>query len=313
MLYVTTRNTSDAYTAHRALNNDYAPDGGLFVPFRIPSYTADELVSLGQQSCNQTIAGILNRFFSASVDSWTIDLLIGRNLTKLVSLSQKICVAEVWHNSSSTLDYFVTNLYHHISGSHNNPTNWFHIAARIAMIFGVYSDMLRNEMVSVSQEFDISIRADDPYMSIAMLYAKKMGLPVVTTIFSCCENSPVWDLMYRGQCSCIGNQTAISDKIKTIEHMVSCLLGIDSVKHLLSAAEKQSFYSVGDECKSILQKGSFTAAISKTRLQSVINSVMRTDNYQLHVKTAFSFGGLQDYRASTGEGRLALIFAEESC
>lgn len=313
MLYVTTRNTSDAYTAHRALNNNFAPDGGLYVPFRIPSYTPDELAAFGNQTCNQTIAGILNQFFSAGLDGWTIDLLVGRNLTKLVSLNQKICIAEVWHNSSGTLDYFVNNLYHHITSTNNVPTDWFKIASRIAMIFGVYSDMLRNDLASASQRFDISLRADDPYMTIAALYAKQMGLPVATMIFSCGENSPIWDIMYRGQCNCMGAQTAKADKMIAIEHLLSCLLGTNAVKLLLSAVEKQSIYTVDDDSKAVLQKGYFTAAISEMRLQSVTNSVKRTDNYQINAAAAYSIGGLQDYRASTGESRLALLFAEESC
>ena len=33
MLYVSTRNTRETYTAYRVLHETYAPDGGHFAPF----------------------------------------------------------------------------------------------------------------------------------------------------------------------------------------------------------------------------------------------------------------------------------------
>ena len=41
MLYVTTRNNRDAYTARRALTENRGPDGGFFVPFREPVFTPE--------------------------------------------------------------------------------------------------------------------------------------------------------------------------------------------------------------------------------------------------------------------------------
>ena len=43
MLYVTTRDDKDAYTAHRTLHSDFAPDGGQFVPFKLPVFTEEEI------------------------------------------------------------------------------------------------------------------------------------------------------------------------------------------------------------------------------------------------------------------------------
>ncbi len=38
MLYITTRNLHDAYTAHRAITSERCPNGGCFVPFRLPYF-----------------------------------------------------------------------------------------------------------------------------------------------------------------------------------------------------------------------------------------------------------------------------------
>ena len=46
MLYVTTRNNRDAYTAQRVLRENRGPDGGLYVPFREPVFSREEIDAL---------------------------------------------------------------------------------------------------------------------------------------------------------------------------------------------------------------------------------------------------------------------------
>ena len=46
MLYATTRSKMDTYTAHRALHDDRSPDGGFFVPFKMPFYDKNQLAEL---------------------------------------------------------------------------------------------------------------------------------------------------------------------------------------------------------------------------------------------------------------------------
>ena len=46
MLYVTTRNNRDAYTAQRVLRENRGPDGGLYVPFREPVFSREEIDEL---------------------------------------------------------------------------------------------------------------------------------------------------------------------------------------------------------------------------------------------------------------------------
>ena len=43
MLYVTTRDSRDAYTANRALSENRGPEGGFYVPMRLPHFEAEEL------------------------------------------------------------------------------------------------------------------------------------------------------------------------------------------------------------------------------------------------------------------------------
>ena len=63
MLYVSTRNTVDVYTAYRALQESVTPDGGYFVPFRLSMFSDQELSAFQQQMPCESIANILNHFF----------------------------------------------------------------------------------------------------------------------------------------------------------------------------------------------------------------------------------------------------------
>ena len=63
MLYVTTRVSQDAYTANRALSEDRCPEGGFFVPVRLPVLNAEQITALTGRSFSQNFAEILNLFF----------------------------------------------------------------------------------------------------------------------------------------------------------------------------------------------------------------------------------------------------------
>ena len=48
MLYVTTRNNNDAFTAARAMNLDRAGDGGLFIPFHLNQFSRHDVAALAE-------------------------------------------------------------------------------------------------------------------------------------------------------------------------------------------------------------------------------------------------------------------------
>ena len=65
MLYVTTRNKTETYTSYKTLVDSFAPDGGSFLPFKMPVYTEDQILTLKDISFNQIVADILNAFFTS--------------------------------------------------------------------------------------------------------------------------------------------------------------------------------------------------------------------------------------------------------
>ena len=65
MLYITTRNKSDAHTAHKTLTTGRGPCGGFYVPFQMPSFIRSDIEALKGKNFGQCVAEILNIFFNA--------------------------------------------------------------------------------------------------------------------------------------------------------------------------------------------------------------------------------------------------------
>jgi len=107
VLYKTTRDDNDTYTAHRVLHENRASDGGVFIPFRMPLFSEKEIAELVSVGFGETVAAILNKFFSCHLTGWDVDFCIGRNAIKLDTMSHRMVVAELWHNPEVNMGTFV--------------------------------------------------------------------------------------------------------------------------------------------------------------------------------------------------------------
>ena len=306
MLYVTTRDDKDAYTAHRTLHSDFAPDGGQYMPFKLPEFTPEQIKEFALGTLSQNVAEILNLFFGSKLNNREVELCIGRNPVKLVSLSQKVIVAEMWHNPMAKYRYVVQNLYRKIAENQGEkPTLWFETVTRVAFLFGIFAQVQDEGDV---RTLDIAVNAADAYTVSAVWMAKKMGLPIEMMIVACDEGSGVWDILRRGVCS-----NGVSEKEwPIIEQIVYHAFGLDEVKKFLHSRANGSVYLSEAGYIENVWKSVFAAAVSRSRLDVVAASVMRTDSYRIDDAGAAAFGGLQDYRASTRENKLTLILAENS-
>ena len=94
MLYATTRNHVDAYTAHSVLIRKRGSDGGLFVPFRLPQFSEQEILALGERSFNANAAEILNLLFGSRLCDRDLNLALGQQSVRLRQLGQKIVMGE---------------------------------------------------------------------------------------------------------------------------------------------------------------------------------------------------------------------------
>ncbi len=321
MLYVTTRNTKDAFTVSHAINRNRCADGGLYVPYQLQMMTEDEIMALKDKSFSQCVADVLNLFFGAKLSSFDIDLCIGRYSYQMNSMSHKITVAEIWHNPDSDFDGIVRrigNLLKTDAASAEMPSNWVSIAVRIAVLFGIFSELYRDETVDVSNKVDVSVSAGDFQMPMAVWYARQMGLPIGTIICGCNQNGTLWDLIHHGQMKTdtVAVQT-LTPKCDyavapNLERLIFSCLGEKDVHRYAEACAKGGLYVLSEDQTKALSAGLFSAVVSDRRMKNVINSVYRTNQYLLDPYSALAFGALQDFRAVAGETRPALILSESS-
>ena len=303
MLYVTTRNKYDTYTAFKANQSDRGPDGGLFLPFRMPELTKEDIESLKQQSFSQRIATILNSFFGTQLTAWDVELYGGKNPVKMVPMGHRILVAEMWRNHDQNYARFVGRLASRICDDEDparKPTSWIGIAVRIAMLFGIFADLPAMQM-----PVDIVVATDDFSAPMAAWHAREMGLPIGNII--CSHDHPaVWNLLHQGEVRADENVP------ENMERLIAATLGVDENLRFCEIREKGRIYATRTGMLEPLRKGMYATVCSQDRINATIPSVYRMAGYVMGPQTALAYSGLQDYRARTGETRFALLLADKS-
>ena len=321
MLYLTTRTTHDTYTPARTLSQDRAPDGGFFVPLSLPQFSKTEIRKLGEKSFSQNVADIVNAFFGSKLDSWAVEFAIGRYPVKLVSVSSRETVAELWHNPVWKFDRLAKGIEKTIRQSDDVsavPVNWLMIASRIAVLFGIFGGMIRSGEISPGESIDLSVPNGDFSAPMAVWYARQMGLPISTILCSCNDNNAAWQLLHKGEMRT--DKALVSTSAPNCDHAVPsnlerllfAKLGMKSAMAFAEACEAgNSFYLEPEQLKT-LREGMYVPVTGPKRLESAVNSLYRSCGYPADVYTALSYSGILDYRSVTGEGRKVLILSEES-
>ena len=311
MLYLTTRSSADAFTPFRTLQQGRGPEGGFFIPMNLPRMEPERIEQMLSHSFSQNIADILNLFFNARMDSWDVDFCIGRYSSKVVPMSHRIMVAETWHNPDYDFSRIVRNLSSRIQGSGDTtgiPTDWAWITVRIATLFGLFSEIYRSSAVIPGQRIDIAIPSGDFAGPMAAWYAREMGLPIGCIVCACDENDAVWDLLHYGEIL-ISKETQIPPDL---ERLICGSLGREEVCRFVACVNERRPYQVPEGQLDAFSDGLYAAVISWKRREQIISSVYKTSTYILDPGSAMAYGGLQDYRAGSGESRTAVIVTERS-
>ena len=305
MLYATTRDNHDAYTAHKALTENRAPDGGFYVPFRMPQYSLEEIESLKQKSFGQCVAEVLNQLFGTTLTAWDVECTIGRSCARINPMTQRIVVAEVWHNLDWNFKSTVSGILSLLT-EEKIPSDWAMIGIRIAVLFGLFGKLMRKGLVDMKNPMDIAVMSGDFSAPMAAWYARQMGLPIANIICGCADNSPAWDLLHLGTVKTEGDMPAF------LEQLICETLGHKEAQRYGEVCADGGVYSLLPVEAEKLRRGMFAGVVSQDRVETLISNVYNTDAYILGPKASIAYGGLLDYRAKTGANRLALLLAERS-
>lgn len=314
MLYVTTRNNRDAYTARRVLTEGRGADGGFYLPFRAPAFSPEALDMLLGKPFNQCVAEVLSMLFQTEITGWDVDFSIGRYPVRMTSLRHRIHLGECWHNPDGDFARVQRNLAAHLQAKTDMPGNWCEIAVRIAVLFGIFGDLRRSGIAKA----DIAVVSGDFSAPISAWYARQWGLPVENIICCCNENKNLWDLICHGQMrtDTVSIATVIPEADVTLpdnlERLIYACGGTAEVKRYLDACRKGRIFSVSDPIFARLRNGLYVSVVSSQRILTTIPSVYRTHGYLLSPASALAYSGLLDYRAKTGNTGHAVILADRS-
>lgn len=301
MLYVTTRSKFDPVTPVWTTRSDTAIDGGRYVPFRMPITSLSEL---RDQSFGQAVADVLNAFFRTSFTGWDVEFSIGRNPVKLDDLGQKIQVAELWHNLDGNyrkLEIVLAARICDCSAVDVHLTSWMRIAVRIAMLHGLFGELLRQ---GLQGKIDIAVFSGDLTLTAALLYGKQMGLPIGKIICGCEENDAAWDLLQMGRMRTTGQSAP------EIERLICLVLGIAEAKRYVSCCEKGEAYALLPAAVEQFKNNIFAASVSKQRMLDTIPNVYSVSGYVITPESAAAYNALMDMRVRTGTRNHALLLCD---
>lgn len=303
MLYVSTRSITDTFTAYRALHESRAPDGGFYVPFRLPVFSPQEIRELKAQTFSKTVADILNLFFGLRVNSTEVESVLGIQSCTVQNINQNLFVAELWHTPDGCYDYIIEKLYNLMTQKSEIPMGWARISIEIAILFGLFS-----HLPVKGNTFDMAVPVNDFSDVTAVMFAKDMGLPVRFITCACDENGILWDLANKGEFS-----TNISGKIPCyLEMFLYKCTGNQGVVEYYSSCDKKGICRINEECLRYVNDNLFAAVVSPGRAEAIISGMYRSNHYSIDSDTALAYGSLQDYRASIGANNETVILAKRS-
>ncbi len=318
MLYASTRSNAATYTARRALMEDRAPDGGLFVPAALPVYDTDGLMELFQQPPGEIVARILNDFFDTKLGRLDVEFAVGRKFFGLARLNQRTVVAELWRNSETSFEGLSRRLNILIRGDMDSrePGLWMRIVCRIALAFAAFAKLRTGGVIPPGQIMDTAVLTGDFEGPYALWAARKMGLPVGEIICCCNDNNGIWDLLNRGQMRLGGRplrtQTPKCDITAPValELLVHGVLQRDDVERYLAARSRGAILYLGADQHRRFRAGFYAGVVSDKRMAMAITNLYKTNGYILCPYSALVYMGLLDYHSQPGPRRPALMLTE---
>lgn len=303
------------------MSEDRSPDGGFFVPMNLPRMDKRDIKKFGENSFSQNVADVINLFFSTKLDSWAIEFAIGRYPVKLHSIGSRETVAETWHNPVWKFERLARGIEKAIRQSDDVcavSTDWLMIASRIAVLFGIWGEMLRTGQIGPEEIMDVAVPNGNFAGPMAVWYARQMGLPVGTVLCCCNDNNGTWKLLHKGQIRTdkpvVATATPACDvqAPADLERLIFANLGVRVTNDFVDACKNNGTFYLEPDQQQKLRDCMYVPVTGQRRLESAVMSLYNSCAYLADPYTALCYSGMLDYRSTTGEGRPVLIISEES-
>ena len=312
MLYMTTRNDREVFTAQQVLQRTTGPEGGLFLPYRQPNISPETFRALAKKPFAGRIAWMLNHLFESKCSLWDVEFAAGRSPVRLESLGSRIFLAQTWYNPGWSYDAMAVSLSRLLG--REEPAGWVGIALRCAVLLGICTELYN---LGVTKP-DISVLSGDFSAPIAAFYLRQWGVPIGEILCCCNENNELWNLLSHGQLRTDGVSIPTilpsADVVvpSELERLVYEAGGCEEVERYLDVCRRGAAYAPGDEVLSKLRRGMAVSVVSSERILQTVSGVYRTCGHILDPAGALAYAGLMDYRAKTGRLGCAVILSDSS-
>ena len=313
MLYVTTRNNGDIFTANHPLTKNRAEDGGAYVPFKLPRLDGEFLKQIREMPFNHRVAAVLNLLFGTRITGWEVDFAIGRQVVRLKNMPHRVMLGQMWHNADGCFDSLRDDLVCLIR-KEEGVTEWADIAVRMACLTALLAEVCADERAAV----DVAVPSGDFSAVMAAWYCRAAGLPIGNIVVGCCENAALWDLICKGELRtgqvATATITPLCDQVvpRNLERLIFACGGNREVTRYLDACQKGEWYYPGNDVLSHMRKGLHIRVVGQKRVVFTMPNVYTANGQILGPYDALSYSAVLDYRAAAGENRLALLLSDRS-
>lgn len=306
MLYVTSRDDLTVYTSEQAVTERRAPDGGFFIPFRIPKLSAGERNALRSARTEKCISSVVSRFLRIPEGLLAPEI-------RLDILGNRIGLCRIYPKSSGSFRGHISELSDRLYPGERANHLWLSIGVRTGAIAASLMEYFRFDRGCVNRTADIAMLAGDLFGPASAYLAREMGFPVGKIICVCNENSAFWELLHHGQLrtDLIAVRTSVPEADVAIPDGLECLIalccGREEVSRYLEAMRSGSLY-VPENAHLEHLRTLFRAAVVTG--SGILRGVRAAHGAEVSAGTALALAGLLDYRAGSRVSGPALVIAE---
>lgn len=307
MLYATTRNQKETCTAHRALTEARASDGGFYIPFRHPVFSREDLQAMKEKNLREVSAELLGLLFGTRITGTELGFVIGRHPVKLQKIDRRTLSCERWRNPGWSFQGSVRELSLKLRAEKplagEKPYGpWAEVGMGIASLFGTFSELSR--LVEPEKKIDVAAACDDLYSVLSALYARDWGLPIGTVVAACQESTGLWDLLHSGQ------MRTDQPLPEGMELLICFCGGQREAQRFGEALGKGRPFIPMDLTLQRLREALSVSVISKKRVLGTISGAWSSHGCLFSPDSALAYAGLLDYRAGSGTGGWGMILSD---
>ncbi len=201
-----------------------------------------------------------------------------------------------------------------------NSINWGRLVPQLVYYCKAWGDLLRQQVLLPGETFNVVVPTGNFGNILAAYYGKKLGLPIYKLICASNRNNVLTDFIRTGEYN--RNRRfyqTISPSMdilvsSNLERLLYELVGEDpeSVGAYMQQLREEGIYRLTQEERARLQMNFWAGFATETETTAAIKAVYQRYHYLIDPHTAVGYKVYQDYQASTGDRRPAVIAATAS-